>query len=93
MVGWVGDKKDRLAPHLYADADFAGDSEPQRSTTGVHLAVEGPNSRFPITGVSKRQGCVSSSTPEAEIVAGNFAYNSVMVPHLDLWDVLGLLPA
>ena len=34
-----------------------------------HLNIQGPNTRFPLSGSSFRQGCVSHSTPEAEIVA------------------------
>ena len=52
------------------------------------MTIEGPNSRFPIVGISKRQGCVSNSTPEAEMVAGHFGLRSVMVPGLDLWTAL-----
>ena len=69
MIGWVGDELGELSPHLFADADFAGCSETQRSTSGYHLVVRGPNTSFPITGNSKRQTCVSHSTPEAELIA------------------------
>ena len=69
MVGWVGDPMDDVRLALYADADFAGCVESLRSTSGGHLNIQGPNTRFPLSGSSKRQGCVSHSTPEAEIVA------------------------
>ena len=88
QVGWIGDPIHQLSPHLYADADFAGCEKSQKSTSGVHLMIEGPNSRFPVTGVSKRQGCVSNSTPEAEMVAGHFGLRTVMMPALDLWENL-----
>jgi hypothetical protein len=88
QVGWVGDGLSDLAPHLYADADLAGDADTQRSTSGVHLAICGPHTNFPLCGISKRQSCVSSSTPEAEIVCGHFAHKSVLLPALDLWEVL-----
>ena len=88
MIGWVGDSLPDLGPHLYADADFAGDTETKRSTSGVHLCIRGPHSSFPLTGVSKRQGCVSHSTPEAEIVAADFALRTEGIPSLDLWGTL-----
>jgi len=88
QVGWIGDSMQDLRPHVYADADLAGCAETQRSTTGIHAAIEGPRSCFPICGISKRQGCVSSSTPEAEMIAGHHAYNKVVVPQLDLWEHL-----
>ena len=69
LIGWVGDELCCIQPHLYADADFAGCVETQRSTSGVHAILRGPNTSFPTAGASKRQGCVSHSTPEAELVA------------------------
>ena len=90
LVGWVADEALQLRPHVYADADLAGCADTQRSTTGIHANLQGPTSCFPICGVSKRQGCVSSSTPEAEMVAGHHAYNKIVVPQMDLWsNVLG----
>ena len=88
MVGYVGDPMKDVRPHVYADADLAGCAATQRSTTGIHAQLEGPHTCFPICGISKRQGCVSSSTPEAEMVAGHHAYNKVIVPQLDLWQHL-----
>ena len=35
MIGWVGDSLEHLSPHLYADADFAGCAQTQRSTSGL----------------------------------------------------------
>ena len=88
QAGWVGDSIDKLEPHLYADSDFAGCEQSQRSTSGAHLNIEGPNTRFPIIGRSVRQGCVSTSTPEAEIVAGFMAYKNILLPSYDIWDAL-----
>ncbi len=88
MVGWIGDDFSAVGLHLFSDADFAGCSETQRSTSGVHLAVQGEHSNFPIAGISKRQGCVSHTTPEAEIVAGVFALRATGLPALTLWEVL-----
>ena len=77
MVGWVGDPMDDVHLALYADADFAGCVESLRSTSGGHLNIQGPNTRFPLSGSSKRQGCVSHSTPEAEIVAADVAMRAM----------------
>ena len=55
-----------------------------RSTSGGHLNIQGPNTRFPLSGSSKRQGCVSHSTPEAEIVAADVAMRSMGMPALKL---------
>ena len=88
MVGYVGDPMKDIEPHVYADADLAGCAATQRSTTGIQAQLEGPHTCFPICGISKRQGCVSSSTPEAEMVAGHHAFNKVIIPQLDLWQHL-----
>lgn len=88
MVGWVGDDLDALQPFLFADADFAGCTLTQRSTTGYFHCIRGPRSCFPITGVSKRQSCVSHSTPEAEMVATDFSLRHCGIPSLDLWQAL-----
>ena len=50
--------------------------------------MKGPNSNFPLSAVSQRQFCISSSTPEAETVCGHFAYKNVLLLALDLWDAL-----
>ena len=86
MIGWVGDEHAAMQPHLYQGADFAGCLTTQRSTSGVHLAIRGPTTNFPIAGISKRQGCVSHSTPEAELVAFDFALRVPGLPALDLWS-------
>ena len=77
MVGWVGDPLDDVRLALYADA---GCVELMRSTSGGHLNLQGPNTRFPLFGSSKRQGCVSHSTPEAEIVAADVAPTQESLP-------------
>ena len=85
MIGWVGDKIEDLSLGLFADADFAGCAQSLRSTSGSHLQVQGKFTRFPLAGGSKRQGCVSHSTPEAEIVAADTALRTLGIPALSLW--------
>ena len=48
MFGWIGDARADLKITLYADADFAGDTETMRSTSRVFVALTGPNSFYPI---------------------------------------------
>ena len=88
MFCWVGDELAMIIPHLFADSDLGGCSESQRSTSGCHHALCGPCIRFPIVGISKRQGCVSHSTPEAEMVALDFSIRTVGLPYLTLWHTL-----
>ena len=68
LIGWVGDND--VDPNLYTDADFAGNSYNMRSTSGVHMELAGPHTKFPTSGQSKGQTAVSWSTPESELVAG-----------------------
>ena len=88
MTGWIGDNIDDLTVDLFADADFAGCTKTSRSTSGTHLSILGPNSCWPIAGQSKKQGCVSHSTPEAELVSADHAVRTYGTPALDLWPVL-----
>ncbi len=88
MTGWIGDGLTQLTPHVFADADFAGCPTTSRSTSGMHHALLGPHSSFPIAGQSRKQGCVSHSTPEAEVVAADNALRSCGLPALHLWDKL-----
>jgi hypothetical protein len=87
MTGWIGDKPDDLELVLYTDADFVSD-ESARSTTGVFLCLKGPNSFVPLSAFSKRQSCVSHSTPEAEIVAADAGLRVEGIPAAGLWEVL-----
>eukprot|EP00972_Heterocapsa_arctica_P071106 10504589-Heterocapsa_arctica.AAC.1 len=41
---------------------------------------------FPLNAISKKQTCVSHSTPEAEIVAADLALRTEGLPALQLWD-------
>ena len=88
QIGWIGDKAEDLAPETYSDADFAGCARTLRSTSGIHLNLEGAFSCFPISARSVRQGCCSFSTPEAEIVSLNLAFRTLTLPALDLWETL-----
>jgi hypothetical protein len=54
---------------LFCDADFAGDLETARSTSGLWLMLAGNGWSFPLEWGSKRQSCVAHSTPEAELVS------------------------
>eukprot|EP00975_Prorocentrum_lima_P051490 10784366-Prorocentrum_lima.AAC.1 len=46
-----------------------------------------------ISASSKRQTCVSHSTPEAEYIAGDYAIRAEGLPHLTLWEhILGRMP-
>ena len=57
---------------------------------GVLLQLSGANTFYPLAGESKKQSCVSHDTPEAELVAADFAIRTECLPAVQLWDnVLG----
>jgi hypothetical protein len=85
---WVGDPIDKWELVVYSDADLAGDRETSKSTTGVFLCVRAKNTFIPLQGISKRQSCVSHSTPEADIVAADHAIRMEALPALQLWERL-----
>ena len=64
LIGWVGNDLKSLSGGIYADADYAGCGQSLRSTSGSHMMAFGSHTRFPLAGGSKRQGCVSHSTPK-----------------------------
>ena len=88
LIGWVGNNIKSLSVGIYADADYAGCGQSLRSTSGSHMMAFGSHTRFPLAGGSKRQGCVSHSTPEAEIVAADYALRTHAIPVISLWKTL-----
>ncbi len=87
LIGWCNNNLDELQISLFADADFANEPD-AKSTNGVFLEIHGSDTRFPIAFISKKQTCVSHSTPEAEIVAADFALRTEGLPMLILFDHL-----
>ena len=61
-----------------------------KSTSGVFIAAVGPRAYAPIVSISKKQGCVSTSTCESEVVAMNLGLKEAM-SILDLWQALELV--
>ena len=47
QIGFIGDGPDELELGLFSDADFAGDRDTMRSTSGVFLALYGPPQFLP----------------------------------------------
>ena len=88
LKGHIGDCSKYLKITLFSDADFAGCLDTAKSTSGVLIALTGPNSFFPLNAISKKQSCVSHSTPEAEIVAADLAIRTEGLPALQLWDMV-----
>ena len=88
LTGTVGDAMADLHLELFVDADFGGDYDSVKSTTGAVLFLCGPQTRFPLMWLSRRQTSTSRSTTEAEIVALAQGLFSEALPALDLWDTV-----
>ena len=72
-VGLRGVVKDPIKDcvlDLFVDADLAGCPHTAKSTSGLWLQISGPKgTQFPIAWSSRRQGAVSRSTTEAEMIS------------------------
>ena len=72
---------------MFVDASFAGDLADSKSTSGAIVVLVGPNTWVPITWLCKKQGAVSHSSSEAEIIALEAALRAEGIPALMLWDL------
>ena len=87
QIAYVGDTFNDCRLALFCDADFAGDKSDSRSTSGVFLAAIGASTFVPLIAISKKQGCVSTSTCESEVVAMSLGIKETL-PVLDLWEAV-----
>ena len=88
MRSWRATNDTEFQHDLYVDADFAGDQKDSKSTNGVYQMISGANSHGQISAVSKKQSCVSHSTPEAEIVSADHGIRVEALPALDLIEIV-----
>ena len=73
---------------LFSDASFAGDLKDSKSTSGGILCLVGPNTFVPIAWLCKKQGAVSHSTAEAEVISLDAGIRMEGLPALYLWDIV-----
>jgi len=88
LESFVGDDAQHCHPVLYSDADFAGDLVQAKSTSGLYLAIVGPNTFAPVTASCKKQTCVSHSSTESEIVAAEQAIRTEGLQVLAFWELV-----
>ena len=84
----MGDHAQDCHVVLYSDADFAGDLIQAKSTSGLYLAIAGPNAFVPITASCKKQTCVSHSSTESEIAAAEQGIRTEGVQALAFWELV-----
>ncbi len=83
---FVGDPPEECKIVMYVDAGFAGDLTDSKSTSGATLVLVGPNTFVPITWLCKKQGAVSHSSTEAEVIALDAAMRMEGITMLMFWD-------
>ena len=86
MKCMVGDSPNSMKLAVYSDASFAGDLQDSKSTTGGVLCLVGPQTFVPLTWICKKQGAVSHSSTEAEIVGLDTMIRLEGIPALNLWS-------
>ena len=69
LDGSIKDSMDKLHISLYTDGDHCSGIERTKTTSGILMAIEGPNSFYPISWASRRQTATSRSTTEAETIS------------------------
>lgn len=85
---FLGDNVEDTYLAMFCDASFAGDLIGSKSTSGCYLCIVGPNSFVPIAWMVKKQGAVSHSSSEAEIIALDAAVRMEGIPCLLLWELI-----
>ena len=73
---------------MYTDADHASETEHSKSTSGMVLVIQGPNSFFPLTWASRRQTASSRSTTEAEFISLDAGIFGEALPVQALCEIL-----
>ena len=85
---FVGDAPGDCWLTLFSDASFAGDLRDSKSTPGGILCLVGPNTFVPIKWICKKQGAVSHSTAEAEVISLDAGGRLEGLPALSFWSLV-----
>ena len=73
---------------LFYDASGAGDLKDSKLTSGGILTLVGPNTFVPISWLCKKQGAVSHSTAEVEVISMDAGVRMEGLPALFFWDLV-----
>ena len=88
MQCWVGDPPEDVQLALFADASFVGWLNDSKSTPGAILCLMGPNAYVPISCFCNKQGSISNSSTESELISLDAALRTEGIPALQLWDTV-----
>ena len=84
----VGDYPEDIRVIEFVDASFAGDLTDSKSTSASVHCLIGPRTFVPITWMCKKQGAVSHSSSEAEVIALEMAMRMEVLTGLQMWDAV-----
>ena len=84
----MGDHPKDIQLALFADASFASWLVDSKSTSGCFLVLMGPNTFVPISWFCKKQGSVSNSSTESELISLDAALRMEGIPALSLWELV-----
>jgi hypothetical protein len=88
LEGKIADNAKALRLCLYTDADHASGVHDVKSTSGMYLTLEGPNSFWPLCWGSKRQGATARSTCEAEMISLDSGVFGEGLPMQELFETV-----
>ena len=88
MQCWVGDKPEDIQLAIFADASFASWLGDSKSTSGAILCLKGPNTYVPISWFCKKQGSISNSSTESELISLDAVLRTEGIPAIDFWEIV-----
>ncbi len=88
LESFVGDDAQHCHVVLFSDADLAGDMIQSKSTSGLYMAIVGPNTFAPIAASCDKQTCVSHLSTESEIVAAEQGIRTEGLQALAFWELV-----
>lgn len=84
----VGDVPEDIRIIEFVDASSAGDLIDSKSTSATMHCLIGPRTFVPLTWMCKKQGAVSHSSTEAEVIALEMAMRMEVLTGLQMWDAV-----
>ena len=87
MFGWVGESS-KWKLWLCTDVDLAADNSTSKSCSSVCCAMCGPTTFFPLCALSKKQGALSHSTAESEMVAADLGLRTEALALMTLFNAI-----
>ena len=80
LTGVIADPQETLVLACYTDADHCSSQEDTKSSSGMFMCLEGPNSCWPLSWSSRKQSATARSTTEAEMISLGSGLFSEAIP-------------